>query len=74
MSTCVILIAFTLIGQRSRQRSANRAQQVVLACATFDTDGRILVTPEGLLPCRKITNSYIERVSISLGLGNHRTG
>lgn len=60
---CAVLVAFTLIGQRSRQRSADRAQQVVLACSTFDKEDRLMVTPEGLLPSRKITDSYIERVS-----------
>ena len=58
------LIAFALIGQRSRKRSADRAQQVVLTCATFDSDGRLMVTPDGLLPCRKITDSYNDRVCV----------
>ena len=53
-------MSLALLGQRSRRISANRAQQVVLACATFDADGRLMVTPEGLLPCQKITDSYIE--------------
>lgn len=51
-----------MIGKRSKQQYADRAQQVVLACATFDQEGKLMVTPGGLLPCRKITNSYIERV------------
>jgi len=62
---CMILVSFALIGQRSRQRSADRAQQVVLACVTFDPEGKLMVTPEGLLPCRKITDSYSERVGAS---------
>jgi hypothetical protein len=33
----------------------------VLASATFDHDGKILVTPEGLLPCQKITRQYNQR-------------
>lgn len=33
----------------------------MLASATFDMDGRIMVTPEGSLPNRKITDSYAER-------------
>ena len=58
------LMALPLIGQHSRKLSADRAQQVVLACATFDMDGKLMVTPEGLLPCREITDSYAERVRI----------
>ncbi|KAK7732892.1 hypothetical protein SLS57_000835 [Botryosphaeria dothidea] len=34
---------------------------VVLASATFDPDGKILVTQEGLLPCQKITRKYNQR-------------
>ena len=46
-----------------RARSADRAQQVVLAAAVFDAEGRIMVSPEGFLPNRKITNTFVERVS-----------
>ena len=52
-----------ILGQRSKRKSATRAQEVILASATFDMEGRIMVNPEGLLPCEKITNSYHERVS-----------
>ena len=62
---CITLFVFAAIGQQSRQRYANRAQQVVLACSIWDQDGKLLVNPEGLLPCRKITNSYVERVRAS---------
>lgn len=57
---CMILLFLAVIGNRLKRQYAHRAQQVVLACATFDPEGRLMVTPEGLLPCRKITNSYIE--------------
>ena len=53
---------FTMLAQRRKLLSANRAQQVVLACAVFDKQGRIMVTPEGLLPNRKVTSAYVERV------------
>jgi hypothetical protein len=44
--------------------SARRAQQVVLAAAIFDNENRILVTPEGCLPNKKITESWVERVCL----------
>ncbi|KAI9890699.1 MAG: hypothetical protein M1814_003768 [Vezdaea aestivalis] len=61
VSCCTLLLGLAFIAQRKRLQSADRAQQVVLACATFDSQGRLLVTSEGLLPSQKITNSYIER-------------
>ncbi|CAD6580433.1 MAG: hypothetical protein ASARMPREDX12_009564 [Alectoria sarmentosa] len=69
---CLTLVILSVIGQRSRKRSADRAQQVVLACATFDPEGRIMVTPEGLLPCRKITDSYNERAWRHVADSRHR--
>lgn len=41
----------------------SKAQRLVLACAYFDAEGRIMVTQEGVLPSQKITNHYVERVS-----------
>ncbi|KAF2722533.1 hypothetical protein K431DRAFT_245067 [Polychaeton citri CBS 116435] len=35
-----------------------RSQKVMLACAIFDPQGRIMVTTEGVLPAREITNRY----------------
>ncbi|RDW60762.1 hypothetical protein BP6252_12145 [Coleophoma cylindrospora] len=61
VGACLLLITLTFLAQRRRALSANRAQQVVLAAAIFDKDGRLMVSPEGLLPNRKITNSFIER-------------
>ncbi|KAI9815094.1 MAG: hypothetical protein M1827_002937 [Pycnora praestabilis] len=57
---CLVLLSLAILAQRRRMESANRAQQIVLACCTFDTDGRLLVTSDGLLPSQKITNAYIE--------------
>ena len=59
----MLLIILAIIGNRQRKRSANRVRQLVLACALFDPSGRVMVSPEGLLPTRKITNRYVERVS-----------
>ncbi|KAI0385317.1 FAD dependent oxidoreductase-domain-containing protein [Hypomontagnella monticulosa] len=43
------------------RRNTIKAQQVVLAAAVFDWSGRILVSPEGMLPSEKITDTYVER-------------
>ncbi|KAI9829072.1 MAG: hypothetical protein M1832_000095 [Thelocarpon impressellum] len=61
LSSCALLLILALFAQRRRAKSADRTKQVVLACVAFDKDGRLMVTPEGLLPSQKITNSYIER-------------
>ncbi|OBT92158.1 hypothetical protein VE01_10030 [Pseudogymnoascus verrucosus] len=60
VAACVIILGLTIITQRRRTRSANRAQQVLLASAIFDPNGRLMVTPEGLLPNQKVTTSYVE--------------
>ncbi|KAI0411355.1 hypothetical protein F5X98DRAFT_368119 [Xylaria grammica] len=41
--------------------NASKARHVVLAAAVFDNAGRILVSPDGLIPSEKITDTYIER-------------
>lgn len=51
------------IKQREQRKFRDRAQQVVLAVATFDNEGRVLVTPSGLLPCQTITRQFRQRVS-----------
>ncbi|KAI9712608.1 MAG: hypothetical protein M1812_006788 [Candelaria pacifica] len=58
---CIGLMGFAIKGHQDHQELKDRAQEVVLAAVTFDTEGRLLVTPEGTLPCQKITDSYIER-------------
>ncbi|KFY33851.1 hypothetical protein V494_07268 [Pseudogymnoascus sp. VKM F-4513 (FW-928)] len=60
VAACIIILALTVITQRRKTRSANRAQQVLLASAIFDHNGRLLVTPDGLLPNQKVTTSYVE--------------
>jgi len=39
----------------------NSSQKVMLACAMFGPDDRILVTTEGVLPAREITDKYQHR-------------
>lgn len=65
--TCLVVVtAFFIAGSATyaswaKQRIANKAQQVVLAAAIFDSLGRVLVNPDGLLPNEKITDTYVER-------------
>ncbi|KAL8368614.1 hypothetical protein RB599_004167 [Gaeumannomyces hyphopodioides] len=42
------------------KRFANRARKVQLAAAVFDRQGRVMVSPDGFLPCEKITDSFVE--------------
>lgn len=50
-----------MAGRRAKMRK-DRAQKVVLACATFDPDGKVMLTTDGVFLCREITDSYHERV------------
>ncbi|KAB2575105.1 hypothetical protein BFW01_g8254 [Lasiodiplodia theobromae] len=63
LCVAALFVCFLLLWLTSRRRKqlADRAQHVVLASATFDPDGKILVTQEGLLPCQKITRKYNQR-------------
>ncbi|KAK6202013.1 hypothetical protein LQW54_009145 [Pestalotiopsis sp. IQ-011] len=57
-----IIMAITAIYTTNVMRnSASKAQQVLLAAAVFDSTGRILVTPDGLLPSESITETYLEK-------------
>jgi NO-binding membrane sensor protein with MHYT domain len=58
---CSIVLGLAILTQHRRSQQSNRAQQVVVACAYFDSEGRLMVTPEGMMPSRKISNSYLER-------------
>ncbi|KAF1814551.1 hypothetical protein P152DRAFT_278803 [Eremomyces bilateralis CBS 781.70] len=51
-------VGVTVVQHIRKMEIADRAQHVLLASATFDPDGRLLVTQDGLLPCRKVTKSY----------------
>ncbi|KAJ5746158.1 hypothetical protein N7520_011340 [Penicillium odoratum] len=59
--SCVILSACAVISGGNRRRSTTRAHQLVLACAYFDPAGRVMVTPQALLPTKKIVDHYIGR-------------
>ncbi|EEP80878.1 predicted protein [Uncinocarpus reesii 1704] len=60
-ASCAFLIVLAVLTKRRHKKSANRVRQLVLASAFFDSSGRVMVSPEGLLPSQKITNQYIDR-------------
>ncbi|OAL28595.1 hypothetical protein AYO22_02789 [Fonsecaea multimorphosa] len=61
MASCVILLVVALIRGRNKRTARIKAQRLVLACAYFDDEGKVMVTQEGTLPSEKITNHYIEK-------------
>ncbi|MBE7179828.1 MAG: hypothetical protein INR71_01250 [Terriglobus roseus] len=58
---CFVCLLFGFLTQVRKKQLADRAQHVVLASITFDPDGKILVTQEGLMPSQKITKQYNQR-------------
>ncbi|KAI4665173.1 uncharacterized protein J4E88_010621 [Alternaria novae-zelandiae] len=61
LSACAVCFLLGFIKQRQRRLEKNRAQQVVLAIATFDPEGRLLVSQSGLMPCQTITHQFHQR-------------
>ncbi|KAH8690193.1 putative MHYT domain signaling protein [Talaromyces proteolyticus] len=60
-ASCVILSICAIVAGGNRRRSKTRARQLVLSCVIFDPAGRIMVTPQALLPSRKVVDRYIGR-------------
>lgn len=63
LSACAVCFLLGFIKQRQRRLMKDRAQQVVLAIAAFDAEGRLLVSQSGLMPCQTITQQFHQRVS-----------
>ncbi|KAK2607828.1 hypothetical protein N8I77_006477 [Diaporthe amygdali] len=61
VGACLVMATFAVYTARIMSRYASKAQQVVLAAAVFDKHGRVLVSPDGLLPSEKITDSFLEK-------------
>jgi NO-binding membrane sensor protein with MHYT domain len=59
---CSSLFCVALYATAKKLRAARKARQVSLATAIFDLDGKLMVTTGGLLPAKKITNSFLEQV------------
>ncbi|ORY64242.1 uncharacterized protein BCR38DRAFT_392843 [Pseudomassariella vexata] len=66
VAAALIMAGVAMYSTHVRRHYAHKAQQVVLAAAVFDQHGRILVNPDGLLPCEKITDTYIEKTPSDL--------
>ncbi|KXJ84978.1 hypothetical protein Micbo1qcDRAFT_237621 [Microdochium bolleyi] len=56
-----VMITTAVCTARTRKRYAAKAQQIVLAAAVFDDRGRILVSPDGLLPSETITETFPQK-------------
>lgn len=61
-AVAALLVVVMMFFTRHRARVLKtKSQKVMLACAMFHPDGRILVTTEGVLPAREITDKYQHR-------------
>ena len=60
---CLAFVLIAYNSYRSWRGLADRAQGITLALAVFDEQGRLMVSSEGIVPCRRIANSKIESVS-----------
>lgn len=56
------MITAAVCSARTKRGYAIKAQQIALAAAVFDKNGRILVTPEGLLPSETITETFPQKM------------
>jgi len=61
LSACALCFLLGFLKQRQRRMHKDRAQHVVLAVATFDTNGKLLVSQSGLMPCQTITRQFQQR-------------
>ncbi|KAK7917357.1 hypothetical protein PG985_010965 [Apiospora marii] len=57
----LIMILAAGLTARTKRKYANKAQFITLAAAVFDKQGRILVSPDGLLPSEKITDAFPQK-------------
>ena len=57
-AAAIIVLGVLFFTRHRAKVLKQRAQKVMLACAIFDPDGRIMVTNEGTLPAREITDKF----------------
>lgn len=56
-----VMVSAAVLTARTKRKYASKAQLVTLAAAVFDKQGRILVSPDGLLPSEKITDAFPQK-------------
>jgi len=61
VAACVLMAILAISSARTRKGYTSKAQRVTLAAAVFDRYGRILVTPDGLLPSEEVMSTFIQR-------------
>lgn len=64
LGACFVIAISAILRARNMRRLALRAQQITLAAAIFDKDGRILVDPDGYIPNTVVTDSFLEKVRL----------
>ncbi|KAK4185155.1 hypothetical protein QBC35DRAFT_390119 [Podospora australis] len=61
VAACVIMAGTAVYSAKVRQAYASKASRITLAAAVFDSQGRILVTTDGLLPSEEITDKFLQK-------------
>jgi len=61
VATCVLMAVLAISSARARRGYTSKAQRVTLVAAVFDRYGRILVTPDGLLPSEEVMSTFIQK-------------
>ncbi|KAI1624758.1 hypothetical protein EDD37DRAFT_358336 [Exophiala viscosa] len=61
IGACVGLLVGTFVRGRKMHSAKQRSQRLVLACAYFNQDGKLMVCNNGILPNTEITNHYVEK-------------
>ncbi|KAL2262602.1 hypothetical protein VTK26DRAFT_736 [Humicola hyalothermophila] len=60
-AACLVIAGTATWSAHIRKGYANRAQRVAVAATVFDHRGRILVTPDGLLPSEIVTSTFLQK-------------
>ncbi|KAK3988759.1 hypothetical protein QBC44DRAFT_98340 [Cladorrhinum sp. PSN332] len=61
VAVCLVMAGTAIYSARVRQAYAKNAQRITLAAAVFDSQGRILVTTDGLLPSEEVTSKFVQK-------------